>query len=107
MRDRRQLGTETLGFIDGEKKEIKIFAVSNFEIMQLKRQFRRIVTKSNAEPQLEVFDDEIIIQVIKRAMGSQITEEDLKSCENDLTDIYNKYFGSGLLNAEKKEELLE
>ena len=42
-RNRRVLGEETLTFTDGESKEYKIHAVSNYEMMKLRRQYRKTI----------------------------------------------------------------
>lgn len=103
IKNRRKLGEEQLTFVDGTNKVVGIYAVSNFEIMQLKRQYKKFSNINAKEPTIEIFEEEIILNTIKKAVGDQLSLEDLKQCENDLQELYTKYFTTkGVLTAEKK-----
>jgi hypothetical protein len=106
-RIKRKLGTEEFIFVDGEKKLIDIHAVANFEIMQIKRQFKKFTNINSKEPGIEIQEDQIILHVLKRAVGTQLSMEDLMQCENDLNVIYSKYFTNKVLTDEKIEQSAE
>ena len=94
VRVKRLLGKETIEFIDGEEKEVELFAVSNFEMMRLKRLHRvtQVDRTGKGFDKVEFHDDEFILSVLDLAVGSQLTKEDLKETETPLDEIYRKYF---------------
>lgn len=102
MRNKRILGKELIQFVDGEKSEYTIHAVSNFEMMRLRRVNRKTtIDKKGGISNVEFQDDEFVLQVLKLAIGSEISFEDLKDVETDLKGIYDKYFNSELSVSKK------
>lgn len=103
MRSKRVLGKELIKFVDGEEKEYTIHAVSNFEMMRLRRVNRKTTLdkKGSGISSIEFQDDEFVLQVLKLAIGSEISFEDLKDVETDLKGIYDKYFNVELAASKK------
>lgn len=102
MRERRQLGKELIKFIDGTDREINIHAVANFEMMKLRRLNRETkLNKKGEVDKVEFKDEDFVKAILKLATGTQMDTQDWEETENDLKELYDKYFGKNLDNTKK------
>lgn len=100
--NREKLGTETLKLLDGSELTIDIHAVSNYEMMKLRRKFRKTQIDSNGRIKSVEFEDEdFIIEVLDISTGIKVSKDQLKAVTSDLKEIYDKYF---TLDKEKKSK---
>jgi hypothetical protein len=100
-RVRRELGKELITFIDGTKQEISIHAVGNYEMMKLRRQFRKTILKKGEVDSVDFEDENFILAILDLATGTQISKNDLMEVDNDLKKIYDKYFTKELDSSKK------
>ena len=102
-RNRIFKGQEKIVYVDGVEIEVKFHGISSYERTNLRRIYRDTqIDKKGNLTKTDFHDDDYMIAVLKRSVGNQMSEQDLKDMDKVITEdgekdalsyLFKKYFG--------------
>ena len=106
--ERRVLGEETITFVNGDEKIIKIHAVPGRKVNQIRTDCKKVIyeddkTKGKKIKDIQFREDDFVYRVLAYSISdNELTEFDLENnVETDMSPIFQEYF-SGYISEKKK-----